>query len=146
MERTLNSSTLLVQVTNGKIGFLAYETRFCFSDSSPLLVQVTNGKTGFLAYETRFWFPSEESKSFSPFYYSYEVHSSNPVPDRPHLHSPTKHSRSACAAAAAQVSLSCALQPTGKPLSWHPQPGLTLLTWRLPCAFGLAARLRARMC
>ena len=81
MERTLNSTTLLVQVTNGKTGFLAYETRFWFSDSSPLLVQVTNGKTGFLAYETRFWFPSEESKSFSPFYYSYEVHSSNPVPD-----------------------------------------------------------------
>ena len=41
--------------------------------SSPLLVQVTNGKTGFLAYETRFWFPSEESRSYSPFYYSYEV-------------------------------------------------------------------------
>ena len=97
MERTLNSSTLLVQVTNGKTGFLACETRFWLSDSSPLLVQVTNGKTGFLAYETRFWFPSEESKSFSPFYYSYEVHSSNPLPDRPHLHSPTKHSRSACA-------------------------------------------------
>ena len=44
-------------------------------NSSTLFVQVTNGKTGFLAYETRFWFPSEESKSFSPFYYSYEVHS-----------------------------------------------------------------------
>ena len=75
MERTLNPSTLLVQVTNGKTGSLAYETRIWLSDTSPLLVQVTNGKTGFLAYETRFWFPSEESKSFSPFYYSYEVHS-----------------------------------------------------------------------
>jgi hypothetical protein len=35
--------------------------------------EVANGKTGFLAYETRFWFPSEESRSYSPFYYSYEV-------------------------------------------------------------------------
>ena len=38
-----------------------------------VLLQVTNGKTGFLAYETRFWFPSEQSRSYSPFYYSYEV-------------------------------------------------------------------------
>ena len=37
------------------------------------LLQVTNGETGFLAYETRFWFPSEQSMSYSPFYYSYEV-------------------------------------------------------------------------
>ena len=35
--------------------------------------EVANGRTGFLAYETRFWFPSEESRSYSPFYYSYEV-------------------------------------------------------------------------
>ena len=34
---------------------------------------MTNGKTGFLAYESRFWFPSEQSRSYSPFYYSYEV-------------------------------------------------------------------------
>jgi hypothetical protein len=34
---------------------------------------VANGKTGFLAYETRFWFPSEQSRSHSPFYYSYDV-------------------------------------------------------------------------
>lgn len=36
-------------------------------------MKVANGKTGFLAYESRFWFPSEESRSYSPFYYSYEV-------------------------------------------------------------------------
>ena len=36
-------------------------------------MQVTNGRAGFLAYETRFWFPSEQCLSFSPFYYSYEV-------------------------------------------------------------------------
>ncbi|EIE27096.1 Metallo-dependent phosphatase [Coccomyxa subellipsoidea C-169] len=35
--------------------------------------QVANGKPGFLAYETRYWFPSKESRSYSPFYYSYEV-------------------------------------------------------------------------
>lgn len=34
---------------------------------------MANGRTGFLAYETRFWFPSKESRSYSPFYYSYEV-------------------------------------------------------------------------
>ena len=34
---------------------------------------MTNGETGFLAYETRFWFPSEQSLSRSPFYYSYEA-------------------------------------------------------------------------
>ncbi len=34
---------------------------------------MTNGKTGFLAYEKRFWFPSVQSRSYSPFYYSYEV-------------------------------------------------------------------------
>ena len=32
-----------------------------------------DGKTGFVAYESRFWFPSEESRSYSPFYYSYET-------------------------------------------------------------------------
>ena len=42
----------------------------CERDVPP---QVTNGETGFLAYETRFWFPSEQSLSHSPFYYSYEV-------------------------------------------------------------------------
>lgn len=25
-----------------------------------------------MAYENRFWYPSEESQSYSPFYYSYE--------------------------------------------------------------------------
>ncbi|CAL8470424.1 g9966 [Coccomyxa elongata] len=36
-------------------------------------LEVANGQPGFLAYETRFWFPSKESRSYSPFYYSYEV-------------------------------------------------------------------------
>ena len=91
-------------------------------NSSPLLVQVTNGKTGFLAYETRFWFPSEESASYSPFYYSYEVHSrSNLVPHPTPLAQLDKTaSLCMCCAAAAQLPFSCALQPTGKPLSLHP--------------------------
>ncbi len=41
---------------------------------------MTNGETGFLAYETRFWFPSEQSLSHSPFYYSYEARASLPLP------------------------------------------------------------------
>ncbi|KAK9915993.1 hypothetical protein WJX75_007091 [Coccomyxa subellipsoidea] len=36
-------------------------------------LEVANGQPGFLAYETRYWFPSKESRSYSPFYYSYEV-------------------------------------------------------------------------
>ncbi len=47
-------------------------SRSSFSVGTPL-PQVTNGEKGFLAYETRFWFPSEQSMSYSPFYYSYEV-------------------------------------------------------------------------
>ena len=35
--------------------------------------EVTDGHEGFLAYESRFYFPAEESRSGSPFYYSYEV-------------------------------------------------------------------------
>ncbi len=48
--------------------------------------QVANGRTGFLAYETRFWFPSKESRSYSPFYYSYEVNSNSPHASTPVLH------------------------------------------------------------
>ena len=36
-------------------------------------LELLEGKKGFVAYETRYWYPSVESKSFSPFYYSYET-------------------------------------------------------------------------
>ena len=36
-------------------------------------LELLDGHKGFVAYETRYWFPSEESKSQSPFYYSYET-------------------------------------------------------------------------
>lgn len=46
---------------------------FNVTDYKLCVAQVANGQPGFLAYETRFWFPSKESRSYSPFYYSYEV-------------------------------------------------------------------------
>lgn len=46
------------------------------------MLQVTNGEKGFLAYETRFWFPSEQSMSYSPFYYSYEVRMAKATSDQ----------------------------------------------------------------
>lgn len=36
-------------------------------------MELLGGKVGFVAYETRYWFPSTESRSNSPFYYSYET-------------------------------------------------------------------------
>ena len=36
-------------------------------------MELLGGKVGFVAYERRYWYPSVESRSNSPFYYSYET-------------------------------------------------------------------------
>ena len=43
------------------------------SDTRPLQIEVTNGHLGFLAYESRFYAPFVHSRSGTPLYYSYEV-------------------------------------------------------------------------